>query len=97
LRADDLRQEHGLELGLPSPAALAARPCERWPRQPANTVRTLSRRAAPAACWPAWPLAASRHRPRRPRPARLPARHHPAPLQRWALDLPGVSHRLGVA
>jgi len=47
--------------------------------------------------WPAWPPAASSHCPRRPRPARLPARHHPAPLQRQALDLVGVGHRLGGA
>ena len=36
------------------------------------------------------------HRARRSRPARLPARNHPHPLQRHALDLLGVSHRLGV-
>ncbi len=37
----------------------------------------------------------SQIQPADPRPAQLPARHHPTPLQRHALELLGVSHRLG--
>jgi hypothetical protein len=64
----------------PQPGRPPACSRERWPGQPPNAPRSLSRCAASAACWPTRPLS-PQHLAPLTRPARLPARHHSTPAQ----------------
>ena len=84
----------------PAPAPSPPPPAPRgpWPKPPPSAPPTTSQCTASPACWPTWPPSAStRSSPPTPPCPPSSSSPHPHPSQRQALDLLGVSHRLGTA
>ena len=83
----------------PGPARSPPLPAPRgpWPKPLPSAPRATCPCTASPACWPIWAtICLNQIQPADPALPGFQLVTTPTPLQRWALDLLGVSHRLGV-